>query len=57
MRVWALSWDNASWHVSKRVRAWVRAHDRQTKQDGRGVRLVPCSLPVKRPWLNPIEPK
>jgi len=22
-----------------------------------GVRIVPCFLPVKAPWLNPIEPK
>jgi hypothetical protein len=21
------------------------------------VRIVPCPLPIKRPWLNPIEPK
>jgi hypothetical protein len=57
VRVWALIWDNASWHVSKRVRAWIRAHNRQVKQRGQGVRILPCYLPVKSPWLNPIEPK
>jgi hypothetical protein len=57
VRVWALIWDNASWHVSKRVRAWIHAHNRQVKQQGRGVRILPCYLPVKSPWLNPIEPK
>jgi transposase len=57
VRVWALIWDNASWHVSKRVRAWIRAHDRQVKQSGQGVRILSCYLPVKSPWLNPIEPK
>jgi transposase len=57
VRVWALIWDNASWHVSKRVRAWIRAHNRQVKQSGHGVRIIPCFLPVKSPWLNPIEPK
>jgi transposase len=56
-RVWLLIWDNASWHVSKRVRAWIRAHNRQVKQSGQGVRIVSCYLPVKSPWLNPIEPK
>ncbi len=56
VRVWALLWDNASWHVSKRVRAWIRAHNRQVKQQGHGVRILPCYLPVKSPWLNPIEP-
>jgi transposase len=51
-----LVWDNASWHVSKRVRAWVKAHNRQAKRAG-GVRIVACYLPVKSPWLNAIEPK
>ncbi len=55
--VWVLIWDNASWHISKAVRAWVRAHNRQVKRRGHGVRLLVCCLPVKSPWLNPIEPK
>jgi hypothetical protein len=50
-------WDNASWHESQIVRTWLRAHNRQVKQAGRGVRLLVCFLPVKSPWLNPIEPK
>ena len=33
------------------------AHNRQVKQTGTGVRMVVCPLPVKSPWLNPIEPK
>jgi hypothetical protein len=57
VRVWLLIWDNASWHVSKRVRAWIRTHNRRVKQQGSGVRIVSCYLPVKSPWLNPIEPK
>jgi transposase len=57
VRVWVLLWDNAAWHVSKRVRAWMRAHNRQVKHDGHGGRILSCFLPVKRPWLNPIEPK
>jgi len=51
-----LVWDNASWHSSAQVRAWIRAHNRQVKQDGIGVRIVNCPLPTKSPWLNPIEP-
>jgi hypothetical protein len=51
-----LVWDNAAWHVSKRVRAWIKAHNRRTRVGG-GVRIVACFLPVKSPWLNPIEPK
>ena len=57
MRVWVLIWDNASWHVSKAVRAWIRAHNRSVKQQGHGIRILVCCLPVKSPWLNPIEPK
>ncbi len=52
-----LVWDNASWHDSQIVRAWLHHHNRQVKQAGQGVRLIVCALPVKSPWLNPIEPK
>jgi hypothetical protein len=51
-----LVWDNASWHISGRVRAWIKEHNRRVKQEG-GVRIVACRLPSKSPWLNPIEPK
>lgn len=57
VKVWALIWDNASWHVSHAVRTWVRAHNRQVKRSGKGVRILACYLPSKSPWLNPIEPK
>jgi hypothetical protein len=56
-RALLLVWDNASWHTSKRVREWIREHNRQVKQKGRGVRILPCLLPKQAPWLNPIEPK
>lgn len=51
-----LVWDNASWHVSKDVRSWIRSHNRSVKTTGQGVRIVICLLPIKSPWLNPIEP-
>jgi hypothetical protein len=51
-----LVWDNASWHISQRVRGWIKAHNRRVKAGG-GVRILACRLPVKAPWLNPIEPK
>jgi hypothetical protein len=51
-----LVWDNASWHVSSEVRRWLGAHNRRVHREG-GVRLVPCFLPSRSPWLNPIEPK
>ena len=55
-RVLVVVWDNASWHVSQRVRGWIKAHNRRAKAEG-SVRIVACSLPVKAPWLNAIEPK
>lgn len=54
-RALLLVWDHAAWHVSKEVRAWIRAHNRQVKQTAQGVRIVNCYLPIKSPWLNPIE--
>jgi transposase len=52
-----LIWDNAPWHVSKEVRAWIRRHNRRVREAGSGVRIVACYLPIKSPWLNPIEAK
>ena len=52
-----LIWDNASWHTSQAVRAWIHTHNQQVKTCQRGVRIVASWLPVKSPWLNPIEPK
>jgi hypothetical protein len=54
-KVLVLIWDNASWHISREVRGWVRAHNQRAKQHG-GLRLLLCRLPVKSPWLNPLEP-
>jgi transposase len=56
-RVWILVWDNALWHTSHAVKAWVRTHNQQVKQTDQGVRIFVCPLPIKSPWLNPIEPK
>jgi transposase len=52
-----LVWDNASWHVSKEVQGWIADHNRRVKAGAAAVRIVPCPLPTKSPWLNPIEPK
>lgn len=56
-RVLVLIWDNASWHISRAVKQWVRKHNRQVKKSGVGLRLLLCPLPSKSPWLNRIEPK
>jgi hypothetical protein len=55
-RVLILIWDNASWHISKAVRSWIRTHNRLVRQQGCGVRIVAFYLPTKSPWLNRIEP-
>lgn len=54
-RALVLIWDNASWHVSREVHTWIRAHNQRVKRHG-GVRLLTCRLPIKSPWLNPVEP-
>jgi hypothetical protein len=56
-RNWLLIGDNASWHSSKMVRNWIRQHNWQVKQAGKGVRILPFFWPTQSPWLNPIEPK
>ena len=55
--VWVLIWDNASWHISKEVRAWIASHNREVKSSGSGVRIISCPLSKKSPWLNSMEPK
>ena len=50
-----LVWDNAAWHVSRAVPAWMRTHNRTVKRTD-GVRILVCRSPVESPWLNPIEP-
>ena len=44
---WLLIWDNASWHVSKSARTWIREHNSQVKAEGMGVRILSCFLPTK----------
>lgn len=53
-RVLAIFWDQASWHKSKKLKRWLRAHNRQAKQHG-DVRLLTLLLPTKSPWLNSME--
>jgi hypothetical protein len=52
-----LVWDNASWHISREVAAWIAAHNQAVKAGDAVVRIIPCPLPIKSPWRNPIEPK
>jgi DDE superfamily endonuclease len=52
-----LVWDNAGWHISNEVRTWIAVRNRRVRAGAAAVRIVPCQLPTKSPWLNPIEPK
>jgi hypothetical protein len=47
-KVLLLVWDNASSHISN--------HNRRVKRERKGVHVLACFLPIKSPWLNPIEP-
>jgi hypothetical protein len=50
-----LVWDNASWHVSHAVRAWLKAHNRHVTQAG-DCRGVVCPVPRKSPGRNRSAP-
>lgn len=50
-----LVWDAASWHRSRAVTAWQRAHNLQVLATGTGVQLVRVELPVHAFWLDPVE--
>ena len=52
-----LIWDNASWHKSYEVKHWIENHNQTLKREKKGIRILVSPLPVKSPWLNPIEPK
>ena len=52
--VLAVIWDRASWHKSKKLRRWINAYNQFAKRHGK-VRLLTCLLPIKSPWLNPME--
>jgi transposase len=55
-QVMVIIWDQASWHLSQRVRAWIHAHNQHAKRTG-DVRLLVVRLPKRSPWLNPMEPR
>ena len=43
-RVVVLVWDNASWHVSREVKSWIKTHNCQVKTTGNG--NAPVGVPV-----------
>ncbi len=53
-KAWLLVWDKASWHRSHELKTWIQQHNRKAKAQG-GIRIIIAHLPIKSPWLNPIE--
>lgn len=61
-QVLVLDWDNAAWHVSRRVRRWIEAHNQgirrtgsrcRTRVDGRPVGpvlVVSQQVELAEPW-------
>ncbi len=47
-------WDHAPWHVAQSVKRRVAEHNQQVRQKG-GVRVLLFYLPIKAPWLMPLE--
>ena len=54
-RVVIVIWDNASWHLARKVKRWIRRYNQQAKALGKP-RLIVWALPKRSPWLNPMEP-
>ncbi len=48
-------WDNAPWHVARRLHERLAEHNRQAKGTG-GLRVLLFQLPTRAPWLMPLEP-
>ena len=47
-------WDNASWHLSRKLRAWLKAYKQLAKLT-RDVRLLVFYLPSKNPGSIPLS--
>lgn len=55
VRYLVVFWDHAPWHMAASVQRRVKAHNQEAKQNG-GVHVLLFPLPVKSPWLMPLEP-
>ena len=55
VRYLVIFWDNGPWHIAASVRAHIAEHNRQVKREG-GIHVLLFYLPIKSPWLMPLEP-
>lgn len=60
VRYLVVFWDHAPWHVANSVRRRAREHNREVKRQRReggeqGVRVLLFYLPIRSPWLMPLE--
>lgn len=55
VRYLVIFWDHAPWHMAASVQTRLAVHNRDAKQKG-GVHVLLFALPVKSPWLMPLEP-
>jgi transposase len=53
-RYLVLFWDNAPWHLAQRLHRLVARYNRHAKRHGR-LRVLLFALPIKAPWLMPLE--
>lgn len=53
-RFLVLFWDNAPWHLARRLCRVLARYNRHAKRHGR-LRLLLFALPIKAPWLMPLE--
>ncbi len=55
IRYLVVFWDHAPWHIAHSVKRKVAEHNRQAKREG-GLRVLLFYLPIRAPWLMPLEP-
>src|SRR5260370_9628380 len=51
---WLLIWDNASFHVCKLVRTWIREHNSWSSRRAKAYAFSPCFCPPKAPGSIPL---
>lgn len=51
-----LIWDNASWHISKEVRSWIKAAINRSGGKDRGCESFPATCPAKVPGSIALSP-